>query len=121
MIKHRFSQLFIQMSSSSQLSNSDSIKFSELFQSRREKVHKEGNKQIPKIYILAHKLHRTKVESEEVNVQNQLSLEKIKDELHRMRCETQELLERTEIYVTNLTDFDRERKYREFTGNWDKL
>ena len=118
MIKHRLSQLFIQMSSSSQFFNSDNLKSSEQFQSGREK---EIFKQNPTIYILAHKFHQTKVESEEVNFQNQLALDKIKDELHRMRSETQQLLVRTETYITNLTDINRERKYREFTGNWDEL
>ena len=119
MIKQRFSQFFIQMSSSSQFFNSNNIRSP--WQSRREKIHKEATKHNPIIYILAHKFDQTKVESEEVNVQNQLALDKIKDELQRMRSETQELLVRTETFVSNMTDIDRERKYREFTGNWDQL
>lgn len=120
MIKQKLNQLFFQMSSSSQFLSTDNIESSQRYSYRRDNS-KEGIKYNPDIYILSHKFHRTKVESEELNVQNTLALDKIKNELQQMRFETQQLLVRTESIVTDLSDMDKERKYREFTGNWDQL
>ena len=120
MIKQKLNQLFFQMSSSSQFLSTDNIESSQRYSYRRDNS-KEGIKYNPDIYILSHKFHRTKVESEELNVQNTLALDKIKNELQQMRFETQQLLVRTESIVTDLSDMDKERSLMHFLRKKSKI
>lgn len=62
-----------------------------------------------------------KAENEDMNVQNRVALEKIKKELQQMRSDDERLMERTHSFISDVTVIGTERKYREFTGNWDPL